>query len=716
LFLVCYLTVEYASGVQVLGASVPDVEVPRPDVVAARLARKIGPLFGLVWEQNPFGQTWVCDFGAVTLAEIARGAPNPVRDVQASLDRAPAADTGEDGPDGPAARAAWRLAGRAVWTPRRGPTPAALTAATLNRYGPDTKAAVVLVGANRLLRDVTAAVARVCRALAQQEIAPELRLAVWAGLVLEAFRAQPALVAAAIQARAIQRALTTSWGQHVLLPDLTESARCEYGAPRVGDASRDANPAQQPTHLDLVDATLPLLRLPVPVADGPLYSEREILDDIVARWCGRLLQVGHPGRGITWVEETPPGHRRVHCYVRAGSVVAPFVAEVLTMLSVPGIPGAQVSVDQVAGVLEGADLAGLSPLARRAHVVSAHVLANYLRFHDGLLLAQPKVREVTKELCDRAGAIAVEWLGQDDPASLLLSGYAAYLHAWDLGRTAAAPEERAATGAKLAAELSRLTTAWQRRSLDPGTASYLLETGAVALERLGVPECEPAVAEAWQAAMLARGIDPDHDLRDPLLLPESQQYHLQNYASFLAARAVSAADLRGALAAQRACAAVREQVTRGEPAAYSAKFTSARTARQAAAAIASRLLREIGAGTAEYLEVLTEGVVHARAAIENPTTAALLGAPVSGNEQADPELGRLALAVLPVITMAAEYQHRVGDAAVLVDAELQVAASRLQAAAGVTVGPGGRTTGPSAPAATDPGQPGRESTYSGVRS
>ena len=128
-----------------------------------------------------------------------------------------------------------------MWTRRRGPTPAALTAATLNRYGPDTKAAVVLVGANRLLRDVTAAVARVCRALAELEIAPELRLAVWAGLVLEAFRAQPALVAAAIQARAIQRALTTSWGEHV-------AAQPDGSCPlRVRRAAGSVTPPATPT-------------------------------------------------------------------------------------------------------------------------------------------------------------------------------------------------------------------------------------------------------------------------------------------------------------------------------------------------------------------------------------------------------------------------------------------------------------------------------------
>lgn len=95
---------------------------------------------------------------------------------------------------------------------RRAPTPGAITHATLNRYGPDTKAAVVLTGANRQLREVTTAIASVCRSLADQDAAPEIRLAVWAGLVLEGFRGQQALVAAAVQAWEIQRALTTPMG------------------------------------------------------------------------------------------------------------------------------------------------------------------------------------------------------------------------------------------------------------------------------------------------------------------------------------------------------------------------------------------------------------------------------------------------------------------------------------------------------------------------
>jgi hypothetical protein len=674
--------------------SVPDIEVPRSDVVAARIARKVGPLFGIVWEQSPFGYTWVCDFGAITLAEIARGAPYPARDVQTAMDQEAAA-----GPAGGAAAgmAAWRPAGRAVWTPRRGPTPGAITHATLNRYGPDTKAAVVLTGANRLLRDVTAAIASVCRSLADQHAAPEIRLAVWASLVLEAFRGQPALVAAAIQAREIQRALTTPWGERLWLRGLDASARCEFGA--AGIADRDAGDGvaadspHRPTRLYLVDATLPLLRLPVPVTDGPLLSRAEILDDIASRWCRRLLQVGHPGRGITWVAADPSGHRRVESYVRIGSAVAPFVAEVLALLSIADGAGSRVCLDQVSGLLSGADTPGLGPLARRAPLVSAHALANYLRFHDGLLLAQPQVREATRRLCDRAAMAAAKWLGQDDPASLLLAGYAAYLHAWDLGREPAAePAIRAAAAAELVSRLDQTAAAWRDRRADPGTASYLLEVGAMALDRLQVPGFGDRLARLWRIAMLARGIDPDTDLDDPLMLPAPQQYHLQNYAAFLAATAKSVADLRRALAAQRACARVRDQVTQGELAVYGAKFTSARTSRQAAAAIAGRLLRALdaagGTGPAEYRDVLTEGVAHARAAIENPTTAALLG-DVRADRPTDrgdgPEVARLALAVLPVIVAAWEYQRdrpdRPDGTDVLVDDTLLAAADGLLAAA-----------------------------------
>lgn len=676
-------SVPYAWVVLPLTASMPDVEVPRSDVVAARIARKVGPLFGVVWEQNPFGCTWVCDFGRITLAEIARGAPYPAREVQAELD----AGAMPDGPDsGKTEPHAWLPAGRAVWTLRRGPTPASIAHATLNRYGPDTKAAVVLAGANRLLQDVTAAVAEVSRYLASEKIDTEVRLAVWAGLVLEAFRGQPALVAAAVQARAIQRALTTPWGQHLWLPGLADSARCEFGAAAMDGSvadppGHDLTSPQLPTSFDLVDTTLPPLGLPLPATDGPLLSHGEMLDDIATRWCHRLLQIGYPGRGITWVEEATPGHRSVRTYVRAGSAIAPFVAEVFSALPIADSPGKRVNVAQVSRLLTGIDLGRLSRLSRRAHLITAHVLANYLRFYDDLLVAQPEVRAATRALCGEAATAAARYLGPDEPVTLLLTGYAAYCAAWDLGRSGNPdPGECAVAAADLAKQLARLTHAWRAGALDPGTTSYLLEIGVMALS--GLDAAEDDLAQLWHDAMLARGVDPGRDLGDAATLPAPQRYHLQNYAAFLASRAVSADGLREALAAQRACVEVREQVARGELAEYSAKFTSARTSRQAAAAIVGRLLAQLdpAGGTSdqavEYRDLLAEGVSHARAAIGNPATTTMLAA-----DRADPELVRLALAVLPVVITAWELQQRDEHAAKLVDVALLADADRVLRAA-----------------------------------
>lgn len=661
----------------------PDVEVPRSDVVAARIARKVGPLFGVVWKQNPFGCTWVCDFGRITLAEIARGAPYPAREVQAELDVRTVPDGAESGNTGPHA---WLPAGRAVWTPRRGPTPASIAHATLNRYGPDTKAAVVLAGANRLLQDVTAAVAEVSRHLASGNAATEIRLAVWAGLVLEAFRGQPALVAAAVQARAIQRALTTPWGQHLWLPGLPDSARCEFGAaamdglPAEPPGQEPASP-QLPTSFDLIDATLPQLGLPLPDTDGPLLSHREMLDDIATRWCHRLLQIGFPGRGIAWVDEATPGHRSVQTYVRVGSAIAPFVAEVFSALPIADGPGKRVDVTEVSRLLAGIDMGRLSRLSRRAHLIAAHVLTNYLRFYDDLLVTQPEVRAATRALCGDAATTAGRSLGPDDPVTLLLAGYAAYCEAWDVNRSGNfEPAERANVAAELEKQLVQLTHAWRAGLLDPGTTSYLLEIGVMALSRLGAAESD--VANFWHNAMLARGVDPERDLGDPATLPASQRYHLQNYAAFLASRATSADGLREALAAQRACVQVREQVTHGELAEYSAKFTSARTSRQAAAAIVGRLIDQLDpaggtpAEAAGYRELLAEGVSHARAAIGNPATATMLAA-----DRANPELVRLALAALPVVITAWEFQQRDDGAVVLVDGALLADADRLLRAA-----------------------------------
>jgi hypothetical protein len=670
--------------VYLLTAAMPDVEVPRSDVVATRIARKMAPLLGVAWDQNPFGCTWVCDFGSITLAEIARGAPYPPRNVQWAMDEEAAQENSVAG-NGSAPKddsnPGWRLADRAVWTSQRAPTPTAIAHATLNRYGPDTKAAVVLTGANRLLQDVTAAVGSVCEQLAASGASVEVRLAVWAGLVLEAFRGQPALVAAAIQARAIQRALTTPWGEHLWLPGLGKSARCEFGAASIepGSPGQGTPDPQSPTELDLIDSTLPVLDLPLPIEDGPLLSRQDLLDDIASRCCLRLLQIGHPGRGITWVTELTPGHRSVQTYIRVGSAVAPFVAEVFSLLGFTERPGSHMDTSEVTRLLTGIDFGRLTKQARRAHLVSAHVLVSYLRFHDNLLRVQPELRAAARALTGAAAAAAAHYLGPDDPATLLLDAYTAYSAAWDLSHDSAADDKRRADVATdLTRQLGRVTDAWHSGVLDPGTVSYLLEVGVMALEWLCAPGTDPAeLADLWRHAMLARAIDPDRDLNDPLILPDAQCYHLQNYAAFLASRATDATGLRRALAAQRACVRIRDLVTYGELADYEAKFTSARTSRQTAAAIVGKLLElsDRGEGT-DYRDLLCEGVTHARAAIENPTARAMLA-----GDHAGLDLVRLAVAVLPTVTAAREWEQQPTGSDPLVGEDLLQAADRLLSAA-----------------------------------
>ena len=470
-----------------LTAAVPDSEVRRSEIVATRLARKVAPLFGVVWENNPFECTWLCDFAALTLAEIARGAPYPPREIQSEMDSAVARQSLPDG--GPAEVAGWRRAGRAVWTLRRTPTPAAIAHATLNRYGPDTKAAVVLTGANRLLQDVTRAIACVCGYLTDHQVSPELRLAVWAGLVLEAYRGQPALVVAAIEARAIQRALATPWARHVSLASHREWARCEIGetagsAPEPAAGGRPAPDPHQPVSFDLIDATLPLLDLPLPFEDGPLVSELDLLDDVADRWCRRLLQIGRPGRGIAWVAERDGMHRTVQTYVRAGSLIAPFTTEVFTAFAIGRGQSRHLAREQLPVLPPGPELQGMPLMVQRAYLLSAHTVANYVRFHDDALRHQPQLRAATRDLVRAASRAAAACLGPADPVRLLLGGYAAYCGVWD---SCLAPDpdhgQLYQAAAELAARQGEMTAAWHDGRLDPGTTSYLLELSTMALGR-----------------------------------------------------------------------------------------------------------------------------------------------------------------------------------------------------------------------------------------
>jgi hypothetical protein len=619
-----------------LPAVVPEGEVPRSDVVAARLARRAAGLFGVSWPGNPFDRTWVCGFAGLTLAEVARGAPYPSRAETRGLDASVPA-TSADGTS--ASGTTWSWAGRGVWTPPGAPGPNTIATATLNRFGPDTKAAVVLTAANRLLRDATEAVAAVARHLADCDVDSQLRLAVWAGLVLEAYRAQPALVVAGVQARAAQRSLTSRWGAHLVVPEELGSAggaRSELplatgadgldacGLEAYGEALDDP---LRPTRLDLGDATLPLLRLrghrqKAGRSSGPLDLVGDRLEDVADAWCRRLLQLGRPGRGVMWLVEQD-GHRQVHTYLRVGAVVAPFVAETLA-----GPVTARLA--QPPPLPDRATLSAAPLFQRRGHLLAVHVAANVLRYRDEVLESFPTARERTADRVSEGAILAEAVLDPQDPVTYLLRGYRLYLDLWDRFRPALPRADHLEDLIEnLTSFQSEIVQAGDRHDVDPATVSYLLELTNVALARALPAAADPArlgraLSRSWGACLAARGLAGSDVLADPAGVHPSQAFHLHHYAEHVAARG-RPADLRRALALQERVCAVRDDVIRREPAGYPAKAAAARTSHELAASLATRLAealpdRERTARAAA--RATAEG--HASAVLENPSTAALL--------------------------------------------------------------------------------------------
>lgn len=651
----------------VFPAWVPDAEVvPRSEVVEVRVARKVAPLFGVGDGVPPFRHSWVCDYTALSLAEIGRGAPSPDRAARSEM------GTLTSDPVGAGEAAGWAWSGRSVWSAQQGALPGALTNATLNRYGPDTKAATVLAGANRLLRDATAAVAQVGQHLADTGCDAEVRLAAWAGLVLEVYRAQPALVVAAVQARQVQRSLSARWGAQVDragvigvdAPSEVHPATDSTVHPAMdstgGAPGREAATARwQPTSFDLVDATLPTLELADHPSDGPGLVTVDALDDIASAWCQRLLGIGRPGRGVVWLTETADGSRRAQAMVRVGAVVAPFVAASLGGTSA----GHRTSTPRLP-VLPTADTLAAAPLlGRRAHLLLTHVTANYLRYRDELLVDWPQLRGQTRELVAAAVDRCTTVLAADDPVALQLTAYAAYLEVWDPPRAhrtdaPGAPGRTATTGrgaatARLIAAQQRVVAAWRSGTLDPGAASYLLEIGIVALRDAATDRppgtapapaipaqaapTEPSEADAeagltattvrrwWTAILTARGMGPGTDLAAQVdSLGDAQLFHLHHYAAWLA-DVGGRADLRRALKIQERVAAVRAEVARREPAGYAAKSAAARAGHELAAEIATALAEVTPDREHEArARAVADAVRHARAVLADPSTRELL--------------------------------------------------------------------------------------------
>ncbi|GAA0743610.1 hypothetical protein Drose_15100 [Dactylosporangium roseum] len=653
----------------VFPAAIPSAEAPRVDVVEVRVARKVAPLFGLGADLEPFRRTWVCDYTQLSLAEIGRGAPFPDRATRARWDAEP--PPGATPADG---GAGWAWSGRAVWS-GAGTLPGALSNATLNRYGPDTKAAVVLSAANRLLRGPSAAVAAAARWLAETGCDAEVRLAVWAGLVLEVYRAQPALVVAAVQARQVQRSLSARWGGQVDPAGVTAAgAPCEIGPPS-GRGDQDETAARwRPTDFDLVDATLPALRLADDSPIGPGLVTSDAVDDMASAWCHRLLGIGRPGRGVLWLIEEPGGARRVQAMVRVGAVVAPFVAATL---------GGTVAADRAGPpplpvLPEPAVLAAIPRLHQRAHLLAAHVAASYVRYRDEWLLAWPQLRARTAQLVADAVGRCANVLDADDPVPVQLTAYAAYLRVWDGPRTSPGQHASDAAGlsavAALVASQQQVAGAWRAGRLDPGAATYLLELGVVALDDAarhgddGAVSAWASIGRWWPVILQARGLG--QQLASIETVSDAQAFHLHHYAAWLATGR-RCADLQRALMVQERVAQVRAAVARGEPAGFAAKSAAARAGHELAAEIATDLALATSARQRTVrLHAVHTAARYARAVLADPSMRGLL---LQAGSQ--PAAARAATAVARALSVAVAHgvaldADELAEALALIDAVL----------------------------------------------
>ncbi len=222
-----------------LRAEMPPMIFKTRGMMDVRVARKVAALSGLAdpsatSDDAGRGSAWYGDYRELTTNELALGGP-----LRADrIERAGVEDTGVFGKVRGSGRR-YHVAGPVDVAP--------IPNVVLQRYGPDTKAAFVLSGANTILAPVTAAVTAALEDVRRQVDDARLLLAVGQCLVQEVFQAQPILLLNAIQAGRIQRGLGLS--SVVVSPQLPDRplrlARVEHGW------HADELEAQQPTELAL---------------------------------------------------------------------------------------------------------------------------------------------------------------------------------------------------------------------------------------------------------------------------------------------------------------------------------------------------------------------------------------------------------------------------------------------------------------------------------
>lgn len=282
----------------VIPPDAPRGSIRSQEATADRLARHVAVLFGVDVPNNPAGQTWVADYERLRVKEIAQGALTANRDEsQASLsDAAPLLDV--------------------------------IAMATLQRYGPDNKAALVLAGCEVLFNSVLPIFRDVLGIIGissdTEPVATTTILAAWSLLVAEMVRTQPALAAAAIKARAIQAESYLEWK---IIPTNISLANSE----RPRDVLTLADETATPRSLSILDETIPKGVSLLAPRYGRDARNRTLVNSLISNFCHYLLD--SPDQMAAWVTSAPdnPKSHRTGAFLSPMALARTFASEVLAI-------------------------------------------------------------------------------------------------------------------------------------------------------------------------------------------------------------------------------------------------------------------------------------------------------------------------------------------------------------------------------------------------
>lgn len=352
----------------------------RATATADRLARNAAMLFGVPFDENPLGHVQLTRFHELTLQAMSRGALEP--------------DNGSD---------------------KR------IATATLNRFRPNRKAGALLAGAEALFAPLVPVFNEVFRTTGLTErnvpLILEVRAAIWAILVLECYKSQPALFVAAATSRNVQRSLSHSWAPY----EIRHGALGGDELPRLG--------ADQPTTLSILDHTVQFVMTgdtDRPDLDetsdvesdrprmGEDASEKFLREDLISRWLKHMLD--SPDRGFAWLGPHN-GSRRMRAFISPLGCINAFIDEIAETdllacdmeLMLPRIPSA-------------GELRRLSLTAQRATIwviLQVHrMLRDNARFNPATAAAEDpdssvKLRVVSES--ERLAVLAEAVLAPDDP-------------------------------------------------------------------------------------------------------------------------------------------------------------------------------------------------------------------------------------------------------------------------------------------------------------